>query len=121
MLANYILTHNLLLNQRSHSSHKDGSTRPHGDHHEEELSHGTEMSHDHTTTHHEPQDVEMDESGEHSHSSHKHETDAAKKHDMPAWKKKALEADPMAAPFGGSWTTEASVNAAENKNLMEQE
>jgi hypothetical protein len=77
------------------------------------------MSHDHTsTTDREPEDVEMDEAGG---LLHKRETDAAKKDDMPAWKKKALEADPMAAPFGGSWTTEASVSAMENKNLMEEE
>ena len=38
---------------------------------------------------------------------------------MPAWKKRALESggasDPMAAPFGGSWNVEASVNAQEDK------
>jgi hypothetical protein len=37
---------------------------------------------------------------------------------MPAWKKKAIESgatDPMAAPFGGDWTTEASVSATEDK------
>ena len=41
---------------------------------------------------------------------------------MPAWKKKALEAgnsDPMAAPFGGDWTTESSLAATED-TMQEQ-
>lgn len=47
---------------------------------------------------------------------HKHGHDHDMKDEMPAWKKKALEAgnsDPSAAPFGGSWTTEASVSATD--------
>lgn len=36
-----------------------------------------------------------------------------KKEDMPAWKKRALEAggDASAAPFGGSWGAESSMDA----------
>ena len=35
------------------------------------------------------------------------------KNDMPAWKKQALksEGDAGAAPFGGSWAAESSVDA----------
>ena len=33
---------------------------------------------------------------------------------MPAWKKRALDADPNSAPFGGSWTTEMQVDATKN-------
>jgi hypothetical protein len=38
---------------------------------------------------------------------------------MPAWKKAAINCDPMAAPFGGDWNTEASLNAAESVQMEE--
>lgn len=48
---------------------------------------------------------------------HKHGHDKAE--EMPAWKKKALKSgagsDPMAAPFGGDWKTEASLSASKDK------
>ena len=42
---------------------------------------------------------------------------------MPAWKKAALESgnsDPTAAPFGGSWTTEAMVSASADDDKMKE-
>jgi hypothetical protein len=54
---------------------------------------------------------------EHKHE-HEHAHDHKKEEDIPAWKKKALESgsdDPMAAPFGGSWNMEASVDATKDK------
>jgi hypothetical protein len=47
---------------------------------------------------------------------HKHDHDHHHEDDIPAWKKKALEtgnSDPTAAPFGGDWTTEASIAATD--------
>lgn len=45
---------------------------------------------------------------------HDHEMkDAPKDDDMPAWKKRAMEGggDASAAPFGGSWGAESSLDA----------
>jgi hypothetical protein len=86
-----------------HNHHDDHSHKH--DHHEKEHEH-----------HHEHDHHEKD----HDHHKHDHpsgETSSAAHHhdDMPAWKKAALEADPMAAPFGGSWTTEASLSATADK------
>ena len=36
------------------------------------------------------------------------------KDDIPEWKKKAMDSDPNAAPFGGSWGAESSVDATED-------
>ena len=52
----------------------------------------------------------------HDHKGHEGETKAEHKHnheEMPAWKKRALQggADANAAPFGGSWNTESSMDA----------
>jgi hypothetical protein len=46
------------------------------------------------------------------HKSHEHEHHEHKE-EVPGWKKRALEsgADPNAAPFGGSWATESSLDA----------
>lgn len=38
--------------------------------------------------------------------------------DIPAWKKAAMGADPNACPFGGTWGTEASVDATEDMPPM---
>lgn len=38
--------------------------------------------------------------------------------DIPDWKKKAMDADPNAAPFGGTWDKEASVSASEDMPPM---
>ena len=72
-----------------------------------------ESGHDHSHGH--GHEEPKKESG-HDHS-HGHGHDA-KKDDMPAWKKKALESgssDPMAAPFGGSWNVESSLSAKDDK------
>jgi len=54
---------------------------------------------------------------EHKHE-HGHDHDHKKEDDVPAWKKKALESgsdDPMAAPFGGTWNAESSVDATKGE------
>lgn len=38
--------------------------------------------------------------------------------DIPAWKKGVMDADPNACPFGGTWGTEASVDATEDMPPM---
>eukprot|EP00804_Cyclotella_cryptica_P024012 CCRYP_020053-RB/>CCRYP_020053-RB protein AED:0.08 eAED:0.08 QI:109/1/1/1/1/1/4/951/349 len=42
---------------------------------------------------------------------------------IPAWKKEAMNADPNACPFGGTWDTEASVDATttQNNNTNQEE
>jgi hypothetical protein len=47
--------------------------------------------------------------GDHDHGHH-HEEEEEK---MPGWKKAALDADPTAAPFGGSWNAESNVTATD--------
>ena len=67
------------------------------DHHKHEHEHEHKPAHEH-------------EAG------HKHHHDDKEEQDIPAWKKKALEAgksDPMVAPFGGNWTTESSLAASD--------
>ena len=83
-------------------SHEHGDTCCTEDHSHEVHGHDHSHAenHDHGHSHKEPH---------HSHE-HSHAED-----DMPAWKKKALEADPMAAPFGGNWNTEASLSATDDK------
>jgi suppressor of tumorigenicity protein 13 len=56
--------------------------------------------------------------------SHDHSHDHEESHfhghdhdDIPEWKKKAMDLDPSAAPFGGSWTNEAQVNASDELNF----
>jgi hypothetical protein len=39
--------------------------------------------------------------------------------DTPAWKKAALEADPNAAPFGGSWNAESNLSASNGEKMEE--
>jgi len=58
--------------------------------------------------------------------SHKHASKDEDKKDssVPAWKKQAVEGDPMAAPFGGSWNAESNVSAKDHhgssSNTMEE-
>jgi hypothetical protein len=87
------------------------------DGHDHKCEHNHHDDHSHKHDHHEK---EHEHHHEHDHHKHDHpsgETSSAAHHhdDMPAWKKAALEADPMAAPFGGSWTTEASLSATADK------
>jgi suppressor of tumorigenicity protein 13 len=50
---------------------------------------------------------------------HKHGHEESHSHghddDIPEWKKNAMDLDPSAAPFGGSWTNEAQVNATDDE------
>ena len=62
-----------------------------GHSHEHKHEHGHEHGHEH----------------EHDHNHHNEEEEEA----VPAWKKIAMDADPNAAPFGGSWNTESSMAA----------
>ena len=94
--------HTLFLQDHEHK-HED---KPKHDHdHKHEHEHKPKNDHDHGCDH------DHDDG-------HKHDHDHKKEDDIPAWKKAALESgksDPMAAPFGGSWNTEASLNASDDK------
>ena len=72
----------------------------------------------HEHKHHEHKEHDHSPDHEHKHHEHKHEHEHAKKEDIPAWKKRAMESgdnDPMAAPFGGTWNTESSLSATDTK------
>eukprot|EP01082_Thalassiosira_pseudonana_P002709 g3172.t1 g3172 contig12:1559901-1560857(-) len=80
---------------------------------------------DHGHNHHHATPKELEEScdscdsghsheHEHKHEhAHQHHHDHKKDEEVPAWKKRAMEDgnDPSAAPFGGSWNTESSMDA----------
>ena len=79
------------------------------DHHACNEEHGHVHGHDRIEPEHAPHNDE--------HQGHLHEH-AETMEEAPAWKKRALDAglnDSMAAPFGGSWTTEASLSATDDK------
>ena len=83
---------------KKEETHKEGHDHGHKhDHHEDHHSHG----HDH----------ENGNQREDHHHEHQHQHCDQKEDDIPEWKKKALNADPNAAPFGGSWNAESSVDA----------
>mmetsp|Transcript_24355 Transcript_24355/g.45053 ORF Transcript_24355/g.45053 Transcript_24355/m.45053 type:complete len:461 (-) Transcript_24355:34-1416(-) len=91
---------------------KDGDAHAHYHGHEKCTS-----DHSHSGDGHHGEE-EVDHEHGHDHGGHSHEHEHAHHHssedDIPAWKKKAMESganDPTAAPFGGSWNTEASVDA----------
>lgn len=87
--------------------HLDGSHLQYQNGDKEE--HGHVHGHDHKDPEH--------ASHKDEHHGHLHEH-SEKTEEVPAWKKRALEAglsDPTAAPFGGSWTTEASLSATDDK------
>eukprot|EP00986_Skeletonema_menzelii_P017171 scaffold17998_cov115-Skeletonema_menzelii.AAC.2 len=93
---------------------KDGDEHAHYHGHEKCTS-----DHSHSAHGHHDDSCEDDECGGHSHEhghghghSHKHQEE---EEDIPAWKKGAMDADPNAAPFGGSWGAEASVDATADK------
>jgi hypothetical protein len=109
--------------------HKEHGHKEHKHEHPEKKSHDDEHKHEH----HEKKSHDHEDKHEHhekrSHDQHKHEHHEKKSHDqehkhehddddIPAWKKKALEAgagDPMAAPFGGNWNSESMVDAQKDK------
>ncbi|KAL7505919.1 hypothetical protein ACHAWX_000632 [Stephanocyclus meneghinianus] len=63
-------------------------------------------------TRHEHHDDPAASSHEHEHSHETERDDDHSHHDMPAWKQEAMNADPAACPFGGTWETESSLDAA---------
>mmetsp|Transcript_19723 Transcript_19723/g.29213 ORF Transcript_19723/g.29213 Transcript_19723/m.29213 type:complete len:175 (+) Transcript_19723:98-622(+) len=100
------------------------------DHHSHEHHGEKKCTEDHSHDHkHDDHKCDGGHAHEHKHSSHDHSHDHKKKEehhdhehahkhheekedeDMPAWKKQALDADPNAAPFGGSWNVESSMDA----------
>ena len=75
----------------------------------------TSMRHEHE---HEHEHEHKHDHHDHSHGHCHDHSDKKEDDDIPAWKKKAMESsndDPMAAPFGGSWNMESSVDATADK------
>lgn len=88
----------------------------HGEHaHEHKHKEHKEHSHEHKHKEHKEHSHEHKHK-EHSHDNHdhghKHGHDEGAKEEVPAWKKAASNQDASAAPFGGSWGAEASVDAS---------
>ncbi|KAL3795754.1 hypothetical protein HJC23_008241 [Cyclotella cryptica] len=75
--------------------------------------HSCDGGHDHAHHHDHKKESDSHEHHEHAHAHHHDHKKEDEDNDMPAWKKQALEsgADAMAAPFGGSWNTESSLDA----------
>lgn len=106
--------------EHSHQT-KDESGHEHSHGHDNET---CTQDHSHEHSHASKKVEDSGHSHDHSHveppkHSHEHEHSHKDDDDMPAWKKKALEADPMAAPFGGNWTTEASLSATDDSKMKE--
>lgn len=106
-----------------HHHHHETCTADHSHEHKHEENkeaHGD--GHDHGHDIEEPEDVHMHEDHKHEHHGHSHNEHSEKEKevdDVPAWKRRALETgniDPMAAPFGGNWTAEASLSATGDKD-----
>lgn len=91
---------------------KDGDEHAHFHGHDKCTTDHSHSAHDHNESG--KDDNKCGDSGhshEHGHGhSHKHKEE---EEDIPAWKKE--DADPNAAPFGGSWGAEASVDATADK------
>jgi hypothetical protein len=110
-----------------HSSHgKEEGEGEHAHHSHEHSSHGKEGHGEHAHHSHVHHDHHKEHShhDHHTHHDHHHHENAKKEEsaEMPAWKKKAMEqgaTDPTAAPFGGSWTTEAQANAKSDDKMQE--
>jgi sirohydrochlorin cobaltochelatase len=106
-----------------HKNCTEDHSRAHGHHHEEsqeqhdhDCDAHKEKHHGHDHGHGEHKEPGHDGAHEHAHA-HSHEH-AQTTNEVPAWKKRALEvgaSDPVAAPFGGTWTTEASLSATDDK------
>jgi suppressor of tumorigenicity protein 13 len=92
---------------------KDGDEHAHYHGHDKCTADHSHSAHDHESC--EDTTCGGGHNHEHGHGhghSHKHQEEGE---DIPAWKKKAMDADPNAAPFGGSWGAEASVDATADK------
>lgn len=103
----------------------------HADHKKEEHGHDHGHSHghdndkmctdDHSHGHgHEEEKAKSNDSHSHAHDDHKKHGHEVKDDTIPAWKKKAMEADPNAAPFGGSWSAESNVTASKASEKMQE-
>ena len=92
---------------------KDGDEHAHYHGHEKCTSDHSHSAHGHHDDSCEDDKGDSGHNHEHGHGhSHNHEEEEK---DTPAWKKEAMDADPNAAPFGGSWGAEASVDATADK------
>jgi hypothetical protein len=113
--------HELCTADHGHSEHAHGHKKEHEPHHHHK-------EHDHHEHHHKEHDHKHNDHCEHKdhdhkdhhkehhdHHEHKHEHHHGQD-EVPAWKKKAMESDPSAAPFGGSWNAESNVNANHGKH-----
>ena len=125
----------------SHGHEHKKEDKKHDDDHSH--SHGHSSAHDHSDSHdhHKHNEGGKCEDSSHEHKHHEHEDKHEHKHDhhdhehqhghsqeneeggdIPAWKKRALESgdsDPMAAPFGGNWSMESSLNAKDGAPMEE--
>ncbi|KAL3822768.1 hypothetical protein ACHAXA_009642 [Cyclostephanos tholiformis] len=92
-----------------HHKEHDHEDHDHEDHDHMDCggNHVCDGNHDHEHEHAEHN------SHEHKHHEHEHGHGHEKTVEVPGWKKRALEggADPSAAPFGGSWAAESSLDA----------
>jgi len=93
----YIAKLKAIIEEKENEIHQLKDHDPHAHYHGHEK---CTADHDHDQEHHA-------ESTTHSHD-HAHDDND----DIPEWKKKAMDADPTAAPFGGSWNQETSTSAA---------
>jgi hypothetical protein len=117
-----------------HADHDDDEQHKHKEHHEHKHEHNEHCDHkehhEHKHEHNEHCDHKEHHEHKHEHNEHcDHKSHEHKHHDhedehqaddVPAWKKKALEADPSSAPFGGSWNTESNTSASKESNKMEE-
>jgi hypothetical protein len=104
--------------EHEHKEHKHEHGHDHKEHDHKEHEHHEKKSHDHEHKHEHQEKKSHDHEHDHEKKSHDHDHKHDHHDDMPAWKKKALEAgaaDPTAAPFGGNWNTESMVDAQKDK------
>ena len=112
--------------EHKHSDHDHAHKEHHHSHdsHSHDDNHGAKGGHDHGHEHHGDDHHHGHEHGDASactHESHAHKHGHEKSaEDIPAWKKKALDADPNAAPFGGSWNTESNITATKAAEKMDE-
>ncbi|GMI25907.1 hypothetical protein TrCOL_g12470 [Triparma columacea] len=105
--------------------HKEGScdhpSHDHGGHDHKDEGHDHGHGHEHKDEGHDHGHGHKDEGHDHGHGhkeeghDHGHGHGHKEEEEVPAWKKRALDADPNAAPFGGSWGDEMQVDATAKK------
>lgn len=113
--------------EHKHEEHHEHKHKEHHEHKHDDHSHEHkhEEHHDHKHHHSEEADDRKHHHDSHdTHHDHQHSTqkEAATDNDaIPEWKKKALESDPMAAPFGGDWSSESMLDATKSSaDTMEE-